>query len=411
MDYSRTRGSAELALDTTISTSSTAPSTVVIARSKSIDSLRGLVMVLMALDHVRDFFTHTGINPTDLTQVTSGLFLTRWVTHLCAPVFVFLTGVGAYLSFSSGKKSKTELSAFLFKRGLWMIFLELTFIRLGWYFNVNYQATELQVFWVLGVSMIVLAGLIFLPLTMIALTGALILGTHNAFDGVSAKSFGEWSWAWTLLHERGTLFSLRGYTVSVLYPLVPWIGVTALGYCFGSRWKKYPLNRSRWLSAMGLGAITLFGIIRSGNFYGDPSPWQTFASPVTTVLSFINVTKYPPSLQYLLVMLGVALLLLSMMEKFPRLQRPALVTLGRVPLFYYVLHLFLIHALAVAGAFAVYGTQLPSLNLSLEAPPGYGYPLPVVFAVWALVVGMLYPACVWFADVKRKSTNPLLSYL
>lgn len=379
------------------------------ARSESIDALRGFVMVLMALDHARDFFTTSGINPTDLAFVSAPLFITRWLTHLCAPVFLFLAGVGAYLS--SAKKSRSELQLFLVKRGLWMILLELTLIRLGWQFDLNYGLTQLQVFWAIGWSMIFLAALIRLPTGVIAAIGAVLVLGHNALDGVKAADLGAWGPLWQILHEPGTLYQSDSTRIEVLYPLVPWLGVIALGYGFGEVWRLYADRRVRMAAVLGGTLWLTFFLIRIVNLYGNPTPWRIYGDSLTTVLSFINVEKYPPSLQYLLVTLGMALMLLALLERGLAAKTPGLVVFGRVPFFYYVLHLFALHAMALMFALIQYGGSLPSWELQTTAPAGWGYPLVVVYLVWMAVVAMLYRPCAWFATLKRTLGHPALSYL
>lgn len=376
------------------------------ARLYSVDMLRGLVMVIMALDHVRDFFHTGGFDPTDLTKTNSALFMTRWITHFCAPVFVFLAGTGAFLSTSRGK-TKPQLAWFLLTRGLWLVILELTVIKFAWTFDYNYHyGLAALVIWALGWSMIVLAGLIFLPTWSIALFGVVMIATHNLFDGVSGESFGSLSGLWMILHKRSGFEIAPGIEFGVGYPLIPWIGVMAVGYSFGKLLLLESEKRRKLLLALGIGLTLAFIVIRAVNVYGDPSPWAVQDNGLFTFFSFINTTKYPPSLLYLLITLGPGIIALAF---FDRLREPGIfarpfLVFGRVPLFYYILHLYLIHALAVVLAWVRYGFASP-------APQGYGYGLPVVYLVWLAILVMLYPVCRWFAGVKKRRRDAWLSYL
>ncbi len=379
-------------------------------RLESIDVVRGVIMILMALDHARDFFGNSGLNPTDPATTTIPLFFTRWITHFCAPVFFLLTGTGAYLSLR--KKSKRELSRFLFTRGLWLIFLELVVSRcLGWQFNFDYHVVFIIVLWALGWAMIVLSALLYLPTPVVAAFGLLMIATHNLFDSVRSSS-----WLWTILHSPNFLLNEPGRTVFVGYPLIPWIGVTAAGYGLGQIYS-WPAERRRpFLLRLGLGLSTGFVILRAINIYGDPQRWSTQKSAVFTVLSFLNTTKYPPSLLYLLMTLGPAMLFLWAVDTgTPRWLRPALI-IGRVPMFYYLLHVPLIHLIAIAVCYARYGQvhwmfESPSMGqFPITQPPGWGYSLPFVYLIWAVVVLTLYPLCRWFAGLKQRRSEAWLSY-
>ncbi len=389
-------------------------------RNDAVDLLRGLVMVVMALDHVRDFFTdHPGDPSAQLATTTAGLFLTRWVTHFCAPVFVFLAGAGIFLAGARGKP-RPQLARFLVSRGLWLILVEVTLVRWGWFFDVSYGFSVLQVIWVLGVSMICLAGLIFLPLRAVGAFGLVVIVGHNLLDGIHASALGRWSWLWTLLHERGFLRPF-GLALLVIYPLVPWVGVMAAGYAFGAILVRPPEERRRVLVRLG-GALTLaFVVIRAVNHYGDPLPWTAQRSPLFTVFSFLACTKYPPSLDYLLMTLGPAIAFLGWIDgRLAGAATPAwggpLVTFGRVPFFYYVLHVPLLHGLAVLLGVAARGTGAAGVIAHRIMLPDaeaarFGFPLPVVYAAWAVVVLLLYPACRWFAGVKARHRSAWLSYL
>ncbi len=379
-------------------------------RIEAIDVVRGVIMILMALDHVRDFFGNSGLNPTDPATTTIPLFFTRWITHFCAPVFFLLTGTGAYLSLR--KKTKRELSRFLFTRGLWLIFLELTVTRcLGWQFNFDYHVTILIVLWALGWAMIVLSALVYLPASVVTTFGIVMITTHNLLDSVdSANPF------WSILHSPNVIVNHPGRIVRVVYVLIPWVGVTAAGYGLGQIYSWPSARRKAFLLPLGAGLSATFLVLRGINTYGDPLRWSTQRSAVFTALSFLNTMKYPPSLLFLLMTLGPALLFLWAVDaRTPHWLRPALIV-GKVPMFYYLLHIPLIHMLAIAVCYARYGQvhwmfESPSLRqFPITPPPGWGYSLPIVYLVWAVVVLTLYPLCRWFADLKRRRSDAWLSY-
>lgn len=380
-------------------------------RLESVDVVRGVIMILMALDHTRDFFGSLSQNPTNLATASAGLFLTRWVTHFCAPVFFLLTGTGAYLSLR--RKSPKQLSRFLLTRGLWLIFLELVIVRcLAYQFNFDYRVTMLLVLWALGWAMILLAALVHLPAGVTATIGALMIAGHNLFDGVRSVNP-----LWSILHAPGFVLNTPEHVVFVAYPLIPWIGVTAVGYALGQIYSWGPHRRRAFLIRLGIGLTLAFVVIRGVNSYGDSASWTAQRSVLFTVLSFLNVTKYPPSLLFLLMTLGPALIFLRAVDgRTPRFLRPALV-IGKVPLFYFVLHFVLIHALAAVTCYFRYGAahwmfQSPDLsNYPYTAPPGWGYSLPMVYFVWALVVFAMYPLCRWFAELKQRRTDAWLGYL
>ena len=381
------------------------------ARLTSVDTLRGIVMIVMALDHVRDFFGVPGISPTNLAQTTVPLFMTRWITHICAPTFFLLTGTGAFLSLR--KKSVRELSWFLLTRGLWLVFLEVTVIRcLGFQFNFDYQVTMLVVIWALGWAMIALAALVWLPLWLIATIAIAMIAGHNLLDGI--RSANPW---WVLLHQPGFVINRTGFVVFASYPLIPWIGVTAAGYVLGQIYSWSSEKRRGFLLKTGLGFVVAFIVLRTWNIYGDPVQWAPQNSFGLSVVSYLNATKYPPSLLFLLMALGPSLLILRALDRgVPVWLQPALV-FGRVPLFYFVLHLSLIHLLAVVVCYAQNGSahwMFESPNLGaypFTPPPGWGLSLPVIYAIWVLVVAMLYPVCRWFAALKQRRNEVWLSYL
>jgi uncharacterized membrane protein len=378
-------------------------------RLGSIDLLRGAVMVLMALDHVRDFVSSATFDPTDLDKTTPALFFTRWITHFCAPVFVALAGLGAHLQGERGK-SKGALSRFLLTRGLWLVVLEHTFVRFGWAYNMTYNMMVAQVIWALGWSMVVLAGLVYLPRPVVAAVAIAGIVGHNALDAVHSKTLGAWAPVWTLLHEQAPIF-LPGRRVF----FVPWVFVMAAGWALGG-WllAGSEVERSRRLLRVGAGMLAAFVLLRATGLYGDPRPFVAQGTLGRNIMAFLNCQKYPPSLGYLLMTLGPATLCLGMLNRATGVVARALEVFGRVPLFYYLWHLVLIHAVAIALATVRYG-QVP---LSMFNPPfgwkvpaGYGYSLGVVYLVWIAVVLALYPACAWFARLKARNKSPWLSYL
>lgn len=391
---------------------STATEAVPLKRSRieSIDVLRGVVMILMALDHVRDFFGAPGVNPTNLATTTIPLFFTRWITHFCAPVFFLLTGTGAYLALR--RKSKPELSRFLFTRGLWLIFVEVILLRcLGWQFNFDFHVTLLVVLWALGWAMIVLSALVYLPAWVVTAFGVVIIASHNLLDSVRSSNP-----LWTILHNQGVILAMPQHVVFVAYSLIPWVGVTAAGYGLGQIYGWPAERRKMFLVRLGIALTAAFFALRSINLYGDPQRWSVQKSAAFTVLSFLNTTKYPPSLLFLLMTLGPAMLFLWAVDRqTPHFLHPALIY-GKVPMFYYVLHVPLIHLLALIVCYARYGEvhwmfESPGLaQYPVTPPPGWGFSLPVVYSVWILVVVMLYPLCRWFAALKRRRSDPWLSY-
>lgn len=395
------------------SASTTPPLATRLNRIESVDLLRGLVMVVMALDHTRDFFHFGaihGLDPTNPATTTPLIFLTRWITHFCAPVFSFLAGTGAFLMVLRGKTPR-ELSWFLVTRGLWLIVIELTYGYLVLTFSLGLHFNIALVLWSLGWSMIVLAALIRLPLWAIAAFGLTLIVGHNAFDHVNPDHLGAWSGLWRILHVQGLVRFSPSFLLFVAYPLVPWIGVMACGYAFGAVFKLEAAAREKWLIGLGLCLTAAFVLLRLGNFYGDPRPWSVQARPGFTVLSFLNTAKYPPSLSFLLMTLGPSILVLGWLENpVPAWLRRVLV-FGRVPLFYYLLHLPVVHALAAALHWFQWGR--PGLaSGATNPPPNAGVGLITVYLVWALVVVAVYPACRWFAGLKgRRRDLPWLSYL
>lgn len=387
-----------------------------------VDALRGLVIVIMTLDHVRDFF-HAGamaFSPEDLARTTPILFFTRWITHFCAPVFMFLAGAGAYLQLQRDGWSTPRLSRFLVTRGFFLIIVELTVMRLAMNFSVDSSYPFLLlILWAIGVSMIALAALIHLPLPLIATASALVLLFHNLDDGIQAAQFGAFAPLWNILHQQG-VFVVAGQPVVVAYPVLPWIAVMAAGYCFGPVLLKEQGPRRKTMIVSGLILIAAFIIYRSNNGYGDPSPWSVQGSAAMTMVSFLRTTKYPPSIMFVLMTLGPALLVMAWLDG--RRLRPwnPLVVIGRVPMFYYVLHFWMAHALAALAAAARYGST--SLAFLFSPPPSmggsralfpadYGFPLWSTYAAWIAVVLLMYPLCRWYAALKARRSDWWLGYL
>lgn len=385
-------------------------------RVESVDVVRGVIMVLMALDHTRDYFGGASIDPTNLATTTAPLFLTRWITHFCAPVFCLLTGTGAYLARRS--RTTAQLSTFLLTRGLWLVLLELTVARFLWQFNVDYRVTIITVLWALGWSMVVLAALVHFPTWVAGIFGGAMILLHNLADPVRAASFGSLAPLWTILHGPGVLYAAPGRIVILAYPLVPWIGVMAVGYALGTVFGMEAGRRRRLLLHAGIALTASFLVLRFINVYGDPVPWSPQRTPTLTILSFLNLTKYPPSLLFLLMTLGPALLLLRAADGRtpPAVLRPVFI-IGKVPMFYYLAHVLLLHVIAVFVSLARYGTirymfESPTPDrFPVTQPPGWANPLPVVYLLWIVVVVLLYPFCRWYAALKARSTNPFLSYL
>lgn len=396
------------------------------SRVNAVDLLRGLVMVIMLLDHTREFTHHDFLNfdPADLTRTHTVLFFTRWITHFCAPVFVFLAGTGAYLQTLRGK-SKPALSRFLITRGLWLILLELTVIRVIVWFNADYHfAFMLQVIWVIGVAMILLAGLIYLPLRAVAIGSVAIIALHNLLDPIRVQGFpapgkplpGGWDTLWMLLHQQGMTFLKPEVYGLLLYPLIPWVAVLWAGYCFGAVYEWDTAQRQRVLTKLGTGLLLAFAVLRGINLYGDPSRWSRQKNTWFTVLSFLNVSKYPPSLLFLLMTLGAAILALPWLERhaagwFARV----MITFGRVPLFFYLGQWFMAHGLPIIVGLIV-GQPIGwlfanALDQPRPNPGNLGYPLWGTYLFWLTGLLLLYPLCRWFADLKRRRHDWWLSYL
>jgi uncharacterized membrane protein len=377
-------------------------------RLESIDILRGLVIALMALDHVRDFWSAYPGDPLDLAHTTPALFLTRWITHICAPTFVLLAGVSASLQLRQGK-TVSQLSAFLATRGLWLIVLEMLVVSPSWAFHLG--RLNLQVFWAIGWSMLALSAVVWLPRRCVLAAGVLIVAGHDLLDAIKPGDFGAYAPVWLFLHVSGGPVTLAPHvTVFFLYPVLPWIGLIFVGYGLGEVFELEAPRRRRVLMIIGLSTIAAFLALRLSNLYGDPVPWRPQPTLLNTVFSVIAVNKYPPSLLFVLMTVGPALVALSLFEPLRGpLVRVAL-TFGRTPTFFYLLHLPLIHAASRAVGVAMGFPLRGSARLSEGAVP-WGFDLPVVYLVWALVLVALYWPCRAWGDLKRRRKDAWLSYL
>ncbi len=383
-------------------------------RIESIDILRGLVMLIMAMDHTREFFHHDaliGNDPTNFKTTWPLLFFTRWITHLCAPVFVFLSGTSIFL-YSKKGRSKKQVAFFLMTRGLFLIFAEITLINLVLQFDYG-SFLILEVIWVIGLSMIVLAALQYLPFTILLITGIVIVFGHNLLDGISVEKPFAASLAWSVLHKLQLFKITPHFSLLVAYPLLPWLSLMIVGYCTGKLYsrevnKKY---RKKFLLLGGITVIALFIIIRFINVYGDANVWSSQRTPLFTFLDFIKTTKYPPSLLFMLMTIGPALIILSLAENARSSVTKFLTVYGKVPFFYFVLHLLIIHSLTLAFSF-VSGNGTGSFQGSSNKSAEIGYPLWVVYLVWLCVISALYYPCKWYG--RYKASHPekkWLSYL
>src|SRR5262249_13660755 len=352
----------------------------------------------------RDFFSTSGLNPRDVAD--PALFVTRWITHFCAPAFVLLAGVSAFL-YGNRRQGTGEISRYLFTRGLWLVLIEFTVVRLGWTFSFHFDHLVVQVIAAIGASMIALSALVYLPRWAMATTGIVMIAGHNMLDGIKAEQFGTAAPVWGLLHQPGHFNLTPGLTLAVLYPLVPWIGVMAAGYALGPLFKLERTLRVRGLLALGAAITIGFVLLRATNFYGDPEPWTVQHSALSTLLSFINCEKYPPSLLYLAMTLGPTLLLAAALDGARGTIAGWITTFGRVPFFYYVVHLYLLHVLAVLFAWATIGNAVFAAS---QKPLVYGVGFSCVYAVWLGVVMLLYPLCRWFAAIKQRRTEWWWSY-
>src|SRR5579863_3004264 len=387
-------------------------------RITSIDLLRGLIMIIMALDHVRDYFHADAYfyDPLDLSKTTVVLYFTRWITHFCAPIFVLLAGTSAFLS--GQRRTKKQLAFFLLTRGIWLMILEETFVNFEWFFNIHFNFFILGVIWVLGLCMVILAGLIFLPRKLLLVFGLVMVAGHNLLDKTVVPQNDALGFFWGMLHEQ-KFFQIGQVHIAEFYHIIPWVGVMTLGYCLGGLFTKDfdPVRRRKILLRLGVCSWILFIILRSINVYGNLYPWSAQSSPMLTLLSFLKIHKYPPSLDYLLVTEGFAMIFLSATENVSNRFTKFISVYGRVPMFYYLCHLLLIHLGAMLAAvltgyhwydmvsFDTWITELPRFK-------GYGFGLGAVYLIWIALVLILYPLCRRYDNYKsRHKEKWWLSYL
>ncbi|MEO5889604.1 MAG: heparan-alpha-glucosaminide N-acetyltransferase domain-containing protein [Ferruginibacter sp.] len=383
-------------------------------RIESLDLLKGLVIVIMAIDHTRDYFHYSSyfFDPTDPALTTAPLFFTRFITNFCAPAFSFLAGLSAFIV--GKRKTPAELSGFLLKRGLWLVFVELIIMNFGWCFDITFRTVSFQVIWVLGISMIFLAALIHLPKKVIFIFSCLLIFGHNLLDNIRFEN----SILWTFLHERKPFLTTPGHIFRVSYSIIPWVAVMSLGYCFGSFYDKTfePSKRQQLFNIIGITAIVFFLILRGINIYGDLLPWKDYGILKQTIFSFFNLAKYPPSLSFLLLTLGGTFLFLANSEKLNGSIVNFFCVFGRVPFFFYIIHIYLIHFLALlVASFTVFGWQkmiLPAMPFRVEALKGFGFNLAIVYLIWIFVIILLYPLCKKFDTYKKNNKDKWwLSYL
>jgi uncharacterized membrane protein len=375
-------------------------------------------MIVMALDHARDFYhADAGLfDPTDLSKTTPLLFLTRFITHFCAPTFVLLAGTSARIR--QEKRSKKDMSLFLLTRGLWLVFLEITVVRFGLFFQWHYDVTIFQVIWAIGICMVLLAGIIHLSFRAVLFLGILITAGHNMLHAITLQAGESFAVPWLFIHQAGFMEVAAGHSAFVPYPFLPWLGIMLLGYCLGE-WYTPSFDaavRKKLLKRTGFYALLLFLVLRSFNLYGDPAPWSEQKNFVYTVLSFINVTKYPVSLLYTLLTLGPVLIVLAWLEDVRTPAVKPFLVIGRVPLFYYLPHFYILHA----GALALYmmrtGKEFSELDFHFSAgfggiPAGSGYPLIAAYIAWLSVIVILYPLCKRYNRYKSTHQDWWLSYL
>ncbi len=387
------------------------------SRVDLVDLMRGLVIILMALDHVRDYFHVSGwsLPALDPTQSNPALYLTRWITHLCAPTFVLLAGVAAFLQSAQGKP-KAALSRFLLIRGLYLVVLELTVVGFAWSFAAPY-AFLIQVIWAIGWSMVLMAGLVWLPVRAVFALGLVIVVGHNLLDPIEPAQFGAFGLLWNFIHQAG-LLAIGGTPIGyIAYPVLPWLGIMMVGYGIGGVFLKPAAERDRSLFGAGVMLLAIFAVLRGFNLYGDPRPWTDQGDLVRTLMDVFNVLKYPPSLDYVCATLGLMCLIAPLLPRLPKAIGGFLRTFGAAPLFAYVLHIYVLHALAIAVAAAAEQPTAPYFGFMTNvfiAPERFaenGFPLWAAYVAWLAVLAILYPLCRWFAAIKRTRRDWWLSYL
>lgn len=371
-------------------------------RIDAIDMMRGLVILIMLLDHVRErFYYHVQVSdPMDISVTEPGLFFSRFAAHFCAPVFVFLTGLSAWLYAHPAQGAPRSARGFLFKRGLFLIALEITVITVSW--MGSYHTIWLQVIWAIGVSMLALAAMLALPYRVLAVLGLLIVFGHNALTPINFMP-GEWGYSlWTILHDRNYLLQSDGLNIRASYPVLPWIGVILLGYVAGPLYTMAATTRRRWLLRLGAACLALLVLLRGFNIYGETLPWQLQASALECLMAILNFTKYPPSLHFLLVTLGSMFLLLAQMERWHNKAAQVLVTFGSVPMFFYILHLYVLLAL-YSFCMAVFGPNQGAL---------FGVnQLSLIWLISIILAVLLYWPTKWFSQYKHSSKKAWLRYL
>lgn len=380
-------------------------------RIVSIDIVRGLVMIIMALDHVRDLMHSRSLinNPTDLATTSPALFFSRWITHLCAPTFVFLSGLSVYLQLK--RKTLSETRRFLLTRGLWLIILEFTIVNFSLWFDFQFRILAMQVIAAIGFGFIILSFLLKLPPKIIGIIAIVIIASHNLLQFVPASENTSVTVLRNLFFTPGLQVVSKNFMFLFAYPIVPWLAIMMLGFAFGTVFEKELSARKKILLYAGLSALLLFFLLRMLNIYGDPAPWNSQKNTLYTVLSFFNVTKYPPSLIYTLLFLGIAILSLRFAGLLPQPLQKFLSAYGSVPMFYYILHLLLIRLSTFIMVFAQ-GFGYSDLNFSPfrfgrpDAPSGLG--LAAILGVWVLLVALLYPVCRWYSHYKRNHPEKLL---
>jgi uncharacterized membrane protein len=385
-------------------------------RIESIDILRGLIMLIMALDHTRDFFHAFSPKPTDLATTTPILFFTRFITHFCAALFVFLSGVS--VNFAGTRRTKKQLSLFLIKRGLWLIVVEFVVLTFGITLDPLYHILIFQILWVIGVSMILLGLLIWLPLPVIAVIGVLLFFGHNILDFIKLPTAGTTGLLWKFLMTGAVVFYQvnKDHSLLMLYALLPWTGVMLAGYVMGQVYNSWfnPAKRKKILLASGVGLFVLFVILRVSNIYGDPAPWAVQKTTALTIISFFNVSKYPPSLMYLCITIGPGLILLALVEKANNWFTRLLIIYGKVPFFYFVVHFYVLRLLNITLFYAQGYTAkniVTPKSIMLFRPVQYGLNLFGVYVVWLLVIAIMYFPCRWFSKYKSEHRQWWLSYL
>jgi len=387
-------------------------------RIDSIDLLRGLVMIIMALDHTRDFFHKGGMisDPLDLSTTTPFLYFTRWITHFCAPIFVFLSGTSAWLQ--SLRKSKSQLSGFLIKRGLWLIAIEVIVMTFAFTFNVHYNIIFLQTIWSIGISMVILGLAIWLPFPLIVALGFIIVLGHNALDFTEQPfpNYKSPGWFYDLLHHQNFYNLWDNHGLVILYPFLPWTGLMFLGYGFGKLFTTTRAEkRNRLLLLLGGSVILFFIILRATNLYGDSQHWTKQKNLTYTFLSFMNVVKYPPSLLFMCATVGPGLIFLGLFSSAKSALAKFITVFGRVPFFYYIIHFYVLHAVSMILFFSRGHSFQEGLNNNFPFKflfPTEGYSLGIVYLVWFLVILALYPLCKWFSEYKlRHREKWWLSYL